>query len=102
MVDPERRGSQLGWEGAPESLASFVVVSDHVLLNLDAGWGKQTHWWKMDNSHLTSIAYADDICFLASSRKDLELIAKECIVGWKATAQSRPEWKALKRSFQDS
>ena len=36
----------------------------------------------MDNIHLTSIAYADDICLLASSKKVLELMVKECIDGF--------------------
>ena len=46
--------------------------------DLDAGWKNRNIGWKMDNLHLTSIAYADDICLLVSSTKDLELI-KECI-----------------------
>ena len=40
----------------------------------------------MNNIHLTSIAYADNICLLASSKKDLELMAKECIAGFLAAA----------------
>ena len=44
----------------------------HVLGNLDAEWRNRNIGRKMDNIHLTSIAYADDICLLASSKKDLE------------------------------
>ena len=39
---------------------------------------------EIDNIHLTSIAYADDICLLASSKKELELVVKECIDGFLA------------------
>ena len=71
-------------QGAPESPAIFVAVSDHVLGNLDNGWRNRNTGWKLDNIHLTSIAYADDICFLASSKKDLELMVKEGIDGFLA------------------
>ena len=57
----------------PQSrLQIFVAVSDYVLGNLDAGWRNRNIGWKMDNIHLTSIAYDDAICLLASSKKDLE------------------------------
>ena len=69
-------------QGAPESPAIFVAISDHVLGKLDDGWRNRNIGWKMDNIHLTSIAYADDICLLASSKKDLELMVKECIEGF--------------------
>ena len=62
----------------------FVAVSDHVLGNLDAGWRNRNINWTMDNIHLTSTAYADDMCLLASSIKDLELKVKECIAGFLA------------------
>ena len=52
--------------GAPESPANFVAVSDHVLGNLDAGWRNRNIGWKLDNIHLTSIVYADDVYLLAS------------------------------------
>ena len=67
-----------------ESPAIFVAVSDHVLGNLDAWFRNRKIGWKMDNIHLKSIAYADDICLLAFSRKDLELMVKECIGGFLA------------------
>ena len=62
-----------------ESPAILVALSDHALVNLDAEWRDRNIGWKMDNIHLTSIAYADDICLLASNKKDLELMVKECI-----------------------
>ena len=71
-------------QGAPESPAIFVAVSDYVLGKLDDGWRNRNIGWNMDNIHLTSIAYADDICLLASSKKDLELMVKECIDGFLA------------------
>ena len=67
---------------APESLAIFVAVSDYILGKLDDGWRNRNIGWKLDNVHLTSIAYADDICLLASSKKDFELMVKECIEGF--------------------
>ena len=78
---PPVRGLQ---QGALESPAIFVVVSDHVLGIVDAGWRNRNIGWKMDNIHLTSIAYADDIWLLASSKKDLEFMVKECIDGFLA------------------
>ena len=71
-------------QGAPESHAIFVAISDYVLGKLDDGWRNRNIGWKLDNIHLTSIAYADDICLLASSKKDLELMVKECIDGFLA------------------
>ena len=56
----------------------------YVLENLDDGWRNRNIRWKMDNTHFTSIAHADDICLLASSKKDLELMVKECIDGSQA------------------
>ena len=53
-------------QGAPESPAIFVAVSDYVLGKLDDAWRNRN----ID---------ADDICLLASSKKDLELMVKECI-----------------------
>ena len=69
-------------QGAPESPATFVAVSDHVLGDLDTGWRNRNIWWKMDNIDLTNIAYADDICLLASCRNDLEVMVKECTAGY--------------------
>ena len=60
-------------QGAPESPAIFVAVSDHVLGNLDNGWRNRNIGWKLDNIHFTSIAYADDICLLASSKRTWSL-----------------------------
>ena len=58
--------------------------------------------WKMDNIHFTSIAYADDMCLLASSIKDLELRVKECIAGFLAacleTGLDKTFWTITTRS----
>ena len=64
------------------SPAILVALSDHVLVNLDAEWRDRNIGWKIDNIHLRSIAYADDICLFASSNEDLELVVKECIAGF--------------------
>ena len=81
--------------------AMFVAV-DHVLGNLDAGWRNRNINWKMDNIHLTSTAYADDMCLLASSIKDLELMVKECIAGFLAagleTGLDKTFWTSTTRS----
>ena len=39
----------------------------------------------MGDIYLASIAYANDICLLASNQNDLQLMVKECIAGYKAS-----------------
>ena len=58
-------------QGAPESPAIIVAVSDHVWENVDAGQRNRNIGWQMDNIHFTSIAHADGTCLFASSKKDL-------------------------------
>ena len=43
-------------QGALESPAIFVAVSDYVWGKLDDGWRNRNIGWKLDNIHLTSIA----------------------------------------------
>ena len=47
----------------PRSRRLFLWRSrDYVLGKLDEGWRNRNIGWKLDNIHLTSVAYADDIC----------------------------------------
>ena len=60
----------------------------------------------MDNVPLVSTAHADDICLLASSKEDLELMARECIAAFEAagleTGMGNTFWTSTVRSPNDS
>ena len=60
----------------------------------------------MDNAAVTSIAYADDICLLASSKEDLETMIKDCMKGFEEavleTGLNKTFWTSSQRTPEET